>query len=85
MGLDGGCLVDADRAYFRQVATEKLPRTYLLDRNGKILWFDLEYSRSMRRELQNAIQYYLRDSEPSGPAAASPPMDKTLDSMNESY
>ena len=34
------------------------PCTILVDRTGKILWFDLEYSRSMRRELLNAIHYY---------------------------
>lgn len=34
------------------------PCSILVDRTGKILWFDLEYSRSMRRELLNAIHYY---------------------------
>jgi hypothetical protein len=39
-----------------------LPRTYLLDSSGKILWFDLEYSRSTRRELNQAIRYVLKSA-----------------------
>lgn len=50
-------LRDVDGAAFAQVATEFLPRTYLLDASGTIQWFDLEYSRSTRRELRNAIIY----------------------------
>lgn len=53
-------LLDGSRIAFAQVATMKLPRTYLLDAGGKILWLDLEYSRGTRRELQNAILYYLQ-------------------------
>jgi peroxiredoxin len=41
------------------VATRKLPRTYLLDPAGRILWFDIEYSESTRRELKNAILWHL--------------------------
>lgn len=54
------CLVDPDGAYFAQLATGKLPRTYLLDARGTILWLDLEYSRTTRYDLRNAIHYYLR-------------------------
>ncbi len=50
-------LHDVDASAFGQVATEFLPRTYLLDASGNIQWFDLEYSRSTRRELRNAIIY----------------------------
>ncbi len=53
-------LVDEDGSVFAQFATSMLPRTYLVDDQGKILWFDLEYSRSTRRELQNALTYYLK-------------------------
>lgn len=52
-------LLDPTGDAFRQVASEGLPRTYLLDAQGTILWFDLEYSRSMRRDLQRAIEHYL--------------------------
>jgi peroxiredoxin len=52
-------LVDADGVALAAVAHAKLPRTYLLDGDGKILWFDLEYSRSTRRDLQRAIRFTL--------------------------
>lgn len=50
---------DPEGAYFAKVATERLPRIYLLDGQGKILWFDLEYSRTTRTELMRAIQVAL--------------------------
>src|SRR6185369_8699871 len=52
LGVTFPILLDAKGALFARVATEKLPRTYLLDSTGKIVWFDLEYSRTTRRELQ---------------------------------
>ncbi len=52
-------LLDVDGLSFGQVATGKLPRTYLLDPAGRILWFDIEYSESTRRELNNAILWHL--------------------------
>jgi peroxiredoxin len=52
-------LLDTDGKAFEKLATGELPRTYLLDAGGKILWFDLEYSRSTRRDLKHAIQYAL--------------------------
>jgi peroxiredoxin len=48
-------LVDADGTYFAKVATERVPRTYLLDAEGKVLWLDVEFSRSTRRDLKQAI------------------------------
>jgi peroxiredoxin len=56
-------LSDPDGQAFAQVATELLPRTYLLRSDRQIVWLDLEYSRSMRRELRNAILYVLRQFE----------------------
>ncbi len=55
-------LVDADGNAMSLVGTEKLPRTYLLDANGEVLWFDIEYSRTTRRELRKAIRAGLRAS-----------------------
>jgi peroxiredoxin len=49
-------LLDPDGEAFAQVGNEKLPRTYLLDPGGKILWFDIEYSHATRRELNQALQ-----------------------------
>ena len=58
--VDFPCLLDTDGSAFRHVATSILPRTYLLDTQGEVLWLDIEYSRSTRRELHNAMRYYLK-------------------------
>jgi peroxiredoxin Q/BCP len=52
-------LMDPKNEYFAKVAKEKVLRTYLLDADGKILWFDVEYSRSTRRDLLQAINVAL--------------------------
>ena len=52
-------LLDQDGNAFAKVASRYLPRTYLLDGDGKIIWFDLEYSSDTRRHLIEAIQYSL--------------------------
>jgi peroxiredoxin len=48
-------LVDADGKAFAKIGAQKLPWTLVLDSNGKIVWFDLEYSHATRRELQQAL------------------------------
>jgi peroxiredoxin len=63
-------LRDENGTLFEQLATEKLPRIYLVDAQGKILWFDIEYSRTTRRQLDQAIQVTLGDKLA---AATSPP------------
>jgi hypothetical protein len=62
------CLLDTDGSRFSEIASEKLPRTYVLDAEGKILWFDVEYSRGMRRELRNAIFFHLHGASEPLPA-----------------
>jgi hypothetical protein len=52
-------LLDPAGKFFAKVATEKLPRLYLLDAAGKVLWFDLQYSDSTRHDLLTAIQVAL--------------------------
>lgn len=52
-------LSDVDGAALSQVAASKLPRSYLLDPSGKVLWFDLEYSPTTRRDLAQAIRFTL--------------------------
>jgi peroxiredoxin len=52
-------LLDEKGTALEQVATSHLPRTYLVDPAGKILWFDLEYSTTTRRDLLAAIRYAL--------------------------
>ena len=54
------CLIDPQGAAFAQVARHKMPRTYVVDPAGKILWFDIEYSRSTARELDNAVRFFLQ-------------------------
>lgn len=54
------CLTDPENAYFATVATGSVPRIYLVDANGKIIWLDIEYSRTTRYDLRNAIYYSLQ-------------------------
>jgi hypothetical protein len=51
--------MDPKNEYFAKVAREKVLRTYLLDADGKILWFDVEYSRSTHRDLLQGIDVAL--------------------------
>ena len=59
LGIKFPVLLDPDGKTLAQVASRRLPRTYLLDDQGKILWFDMEYSASTRRELRDAIRVVL--------------------------
>lgn len=52
-------LLDPEGTYFAKVATDRFPRVYLLDPAGKVLWYDIEYSTSSRRDLERAIQFVL--------------------------
>ncbi len=52
-------LMDPDGQYFAQVAKDRPLRPYLLDSQGKILWFDIEYSESTRRDLIQSIRVAL--------------------------
>jgi hypothetical protein len=58
-------LLDADGKAFAQVGSEKLPRTYLVDPQGKILWFDIEYSLGTRRELNQALRAVAGEPKPA--------------------
>jgi peroxiredoxin len=55
-------LLDRDGEAFAKVGSEKLPRTFLLDPQGKILWFDIEYSHATRRELHQALRAVAGDA-----------------------
>jgi peroxiredoxin len=52
-------LLDPAGTAFAQFATDILPRTYLVDAAGTIIWFDLEYSLSTQRELDKALAHHL--------------------------
>jgi peroxiredoxin len=52
-------LVDVGGSYFAKVATERLPRIYVLDANGKVVWFDVEFSEVSREALKQTLQVML--------------------------
>jgi hypothetical protein len=57
-------VLDSDGTALALVAADKprlMPRTFLLDKTGKILWFDIEYSRTTRRDLHQALRFLLSD------------------------
>jgi peroxiredoxin len=55
VGKEIPTLVDEKGAAFAQIGSRRLPRTFVLDPDGKILWFDIEYSHATRRELKQAL------------------------------
>ena len=63
-------LLDANGEAFAKVGSEKLPRTYLVDPQGKILWFDIEYSHATRRELHQALRAVTGEPAAGEPASA---------------
>jgi len=59
-------LLDADGSLFAKVATEKLPRPYFVDAEGQIRYFDLEFSRTTRDKLLQAIEFVLSGENQDG-------------------
>jgi peroxiredoxin len=56
-------LADVNGQALEQLSTDKNypgPWIYLVDSDGKVLWFDAEYSRTTRRDLQVALQVLTR-------------------------
>lgn len=54
-------LNDSNGELWDKLGKGSLPRTFLLDGQGKVLWFDIEYSRETRRQLQQALQAVIRE------------------------
>jgi peroxiredoxin len=53
-------LLDPKGQFFAKIATDKrMPRVFLLDSAGRVLWFDVEYSRSSRHDLTQSIRVVL--------------------------
>ena len=48
-------LLDAEGTVLAELGSIALPRIYVLDPAGQILWFDIEYSESTRRELLQTL------------------------------
>jgi peroxiredoxin len=61
LGVTVPVLLDGKGELLAKIATRRLPRTYLVDDQGKILWFDIEYSNTTRRDLHDAIRVVLND------------------------
>ncbi len=59
-------LWDRDGRAWHALAKDRLPRTYLLDPSGKVVWLDNEYSLSTVRELTNAVHFLLDPQPRSG-------------------
>jgi len=55
LGYVGPTLLDHDGKGFAQVASSRLPRVYILDGEGTIVWFDVEYSLATRREIHQTL------------------------------
>jgi len=53
-------LLDPNGSLFAEVATAGLPRVYLLNAAGKIVWFDIEFSGDTRRILGESIKLMLK-------------------------
>lgn len=56
VGYTGAMVLDPEGEYFAQLGTGRLPRVYVLDAAGKIVWMDIEYSPATRRELRQTLQ-----------------------------
>lgn len=63
LGVKFPVFTDTDRKAYDIVATDYLPRTYLVDPTGKILWLDIEYSASTRRQINDAIRHVLETNK----------------------
>lgn len=63
-GIDS--LFDTDADLLGQVTTEGLPRVYLVDHEGTVLWFDIEYSPSTLRQLLLGIRFVLEQEQAAG-------------------
>lgn len=57
--------LDSDGKALATVGSVALPRVYVLDPTGKIVWFDIEYSEATRRELQQTLAVLTAEEENS--------------------
>jgi thiol-disulfide isomerase/thioredoxin len=61
--VDYPVLLDAGGSYFAKIATEGLPRVYVLDEAGKIVWLDPEFSEVSRETLKLTLQVMLGEPQ----------------------
>lgn len=62
-GVTFPMLLDLQGAFSEQVAEKFSQRVYLLDADGKVLWFDTEYSEPTREDLRLGVQVVLGEIE----------------------
>ncbi len=62
-------LLDPNGEALAKVGTFTLPRVYVLDPEGTIVWFDLEYSESTRRELQQTLAVLTTKQKTASPTS----------------
>lgn len=55
LGYENTVLLDKSGDAYAQLATDRLPRIYVLNAAGEIVWMDIEYSLSTRRELHRSV------------------------------
>lgn len=55
-------VLDPDGEAFLKFATDYVPRLYLLDADGTIVWFDIFHSRDTRRNLRQALDAKLAET-----------------------
>lgn len=56
-------LLDEDGEAFSQLGADRMPRVYVLNAEGEIVWFDIEYSLSTRREMKQAIAALVKNAK----------------------
>lgn len=56
-------LLDPDAAAYGKVATKLVPRTYLLDAEGKIVWFALTYDQRTPKTLRQGLDFMLGEGK----------------------
>ncbi|NLS96061.1 MAG: TlpA family protein disulfide reductase [Planctomycetaceae bacterium] len=61
--VDYPVLLDDGGSLFAKVASEGLPRVYVLDEAGKIAWLDIEFSEVTRETLKRTLPVVLGDSK----------------------
>jgi peroxiredoxin len=60
-------LLDTQETAFAQIGSTALPRIFVLNDQGKIVWFDIEYSQSTHRELLQTLRVLTTDPNAGGP------------------
>lgn len=62
-GYNNLLLLDKNGEAFSQLGAERLPRIYVLNSKGEIVWFDIEYSLSTRREMKQAVAALVKNAK----------------------